>query len=77
MNRFDERFWVTVAAIGMAGLFDFAVCFFPIRIEKELMTVILTALNTNGFVVAVQFWLGSSKGSQDKDATIHELSKGP
>lgn len=73
---FDERFWVTMVVVGCAFVFDVLVFLVPSKLDARVLDVLLTALNINGFVVAVQFWLGSSKSSSDKDATIHQLTKG-
>jgi hypothetical protein len=73
----EPRLLITLLVVGVAGLFDFGVVFLPIRLERELMTVILTALNTNGLTVAISYWLGSSAGSREKDLTIHNLSQKP
>jgi hypothetical protein len=70
----DPRFIITFLAVGLAGSYDVAVTFLHPAIDKELMTVILTALNTNGLVTAVNYWLGSSHSSQAKDDTIHQLT---
>ena len=72
-SLFDPRFIITSLALGLAGSYDLAVTFLHPAIDKELMTVILTALNTNGLVTAVNYWLGSSHSSQAKDDTIHQL----
>ena len=72
----EQRFLISAAVIFIAGVYDFAVTFWHPAIDKELLTVIMTALNANGIVVVVSYWLGSSKGSNDKDSTINQLSKG-
>jgi hypothetical protein len=72
----DPRFIVTLLVLVLAGIYDLAVTFFPIHIDRELMTVILTSLNANGLVVAVSYWLGSSKSSSEKDQTISKLLGG-
>jgi hypothetical protein len=71
----EPRFIVTLLAIGLAAIYDLGITFLPIHIDRDLMTVILTALNTNGLVVAIQYWLGSSNSSQSKDETISTLAK--
>lgn len=75
--KFDERFWITIVVVVIAIAFDTVVYLVPTRLDANLVSVILTAVNLNGFVVAVQYWLGSSKSSQEKDSTIATLSKGP
>ena len=44
--------------------------------SEGIVNIILGALITMA-VGAVQYYLGSSKGSTDKDKTINDLSKGP
>lgn len=43
--------------------------------NRDLLNIMLGTLGAQ-FVAAVQFYLGSSKGSQGKDATIERLSQG-
>lgn len=71
---FDQRFVVAVLTIVIVAVYDFAVTFFHPVIEKELLTVMITALNANGLIVAIQYYLGSSKGSTDKNPPIKQLS---
>lgn len=66
----EPRFFLSIVIILIAGIFDFAVTFLPHQIDIQLLTVILTALNGNGVAVIVQYWLGSSKSSNDKYAVI-------
>lgn len=76
MNKLlEERFIISAAVIILAALYDFGVTFFHPVLDKELLTVILTALNANGMIIAVQYWLGSSKGSNDKTEMIATLNK--
>jgi hypothetical protein len=71
----EQRFLISAAVIIIAGVYDFAVTFCHPAIDKELLTVIMTALNANGIVIVISYWLGSSRGSNEKDATIANLSK--
>lgn len=42
---------------------------------KDLMNIMLGTLGAS-FGAVVQYWVGSSAGSRDKDATIHAMSQG-
>lgn len=75
VDKFTEpRFIISMAVILLAAVYDLAITFCSIRLDKELATVILTALNANGLVVVISYWLGSSSGSKDKDAQITQLT---
>lgn len=69
----DPRFIVTLAAIGAAVVYDLAITFIHPVLDKELMSVILTALNGNGLITAITYWLGSSQGSTAKNDVIKDL----
>lgn len=73
----EARFLISASVILVAALFDFLVLFVGTSLDKEVTMFILTALNTNGIVAVVQYWIGSSKGSTDKDSTIATLRTGP
>lgn len=73
----EARFIISASVILVAALFDFFVLFIGTSLDKEVTMFILTALNTNGIVAVVQYWIGSSKGSTDKDSTIAALRTGP
>ena len=70
----DPRFLVTMIVIFTAGIYDFSCTFFTLRLDKELVSVILAALNANGLVVATSYWLGSSASSQEKNEQISALT---
>lgn len=50
----------------------------PSLASVQLFGTIATSIVTGGFIVALNFFFGSSKGSSDKDATIAKsLDKKP
>lgn len=75
MNQFDERFWISITVIFVAAAFDMVLYLLPTKADTNLISTIVGVLNSVGLVAVVQFWLGSSKGSQDKDATISNMAQ--
>lgn len=75
MNRFDERFWISMAVLTVAFAFDVMVYSLPSKADTNLVATIVGVLNTVGIMGVKEFWLGSSKGSQDKDATISNMAQ--
>ncbi len=70
----DPRFIISIAVIILAAVYDGLVTFLHPTADPNLVGTILGVLNTGGFAVAVQFWIGSSLGSKTKDETIAHLS---
>lgn len=77
MNRFDDRFWVTMVVIAGVLAFDTLVYLVPGHLDSNLLSAILGVLNAQGFIQGVNYWFQTSKSSNDKDATIHQLAKMP
>jgi len=75
MDKLKEpQFILTVVVVFLAAVYDFGVSFFPMHLDSHLEDVILTTLNLNGFVVVVQYWLGSSAGSKEKTEQMTRLA---
>lgn len=74
MKNFDERFWISIAVIAVAFAFDMMLYLVPSKADSNLISTIVGVLNSVGLVAVVQYWLGSSKGSQDKTDIISQLS---
>lgn len=70
----DPRFIVSITVIALAAIYDFAISFFHPSADANLIGAILGVLNAGGFAVAIQFWIGSSSGSKEKDVTITHLA---
>lgn len=73
----DPRFLISVLVIVAALLYDMTITFWKPLADPNLVGAILGALNTGGFAVAIQFWLGSSSGSKEKDDQIRALTEKP
>jgi len=50
----------------------------PPPADNQIVTMLVSVYVSTGFVTALQWWMGSSKGSDDKSTAINnQLSKGP
>lgn len=70
----EPRFILSMAIIVLAVVYDMLITFFHPAADAHLVGAVFGALNTGGFAVAVQFWIGSSASSREKDTTIKNLS---
>ncbi len=72
----DPRFWISVLVILGALGWDVMIYLVPSHLDPQQVGIITGVLNSGGFILAGQFWLGSSMASKEKDATIATLAKG-
>jgi hypothetical protein len=70
----DPRFILSMTVIFIAALYDLCVSFLHPTADPNLIGMILGVLNGGGFAAAVQFWIGSSASSKEKDTAIANLS---
>lgn len=47
----------------------------PPAADNQILNTLVGVYAATGFVTAIQWWMGSSKGSEDKSTTIQELAK--
>lgn len=75
MNLPDTRGWLV---IGLFALTFFIFAIIAVHLDmtdlRQLFVVLATAVVSGGLGSAVGFYLGSSKGSSDKDATIAAMT---
>lgn len=71
----EPRFIISLVVLLLAAAYDGLVTFFHPQADPSLIGAVFGVLNTGGFAVVVQWWLGSSKQSTEKDQTIQNLSK--
>ena len=68
-----------VVSVLVVGMFGAILVFLATRAvpadAKDLMNVMIGTLGAS-FGAVVQYWVGSSAGSQAKDATIHAMTQG-
>jgi len=73
----EPSFIVVIFVIILAFVLDLVAFFFPTPIEHDLKVMILTTFNTGGFMSAVNYAIGSSAGSKNKEAEIARLTAKP
>jgi ABC-type phosphate transport system permease subunit len=77
-DTFSKRFiyFFALGIVVMAFSFDFILCFQQIPTKNEtIINVVVGTINGTALVSVVSFFFGSSRGSEDKNKTISELSK--
>ncbi len=68
----EPRFLLTIFLLLVAVAYDFAITFWKPVADPNLIGMVFGILNGTGYTATVNFWLGSSKSSADKDQTISE-----
>lgn len=66
----DTRGYALLGLFLLVALILVLIALNPALASVQLFGTIATAIVTGGFIVALNFYFGSSKGSSDKDATI-------
>ena len=77
-DTFSKRFiyFFALGIVIMAFSFDFILCFQQIPTKNEtIINVVVGTINGTALVSVVSFFFGSSRGSEDKNKTISDLSK--
>ena len=72
----EPEFIIVILVILLAFTVDMVAYFFKTQLDHDLVVQILTTFNGGGFIASVQYAIGSSSGSKDKDAAIASLANG-
>ena len=74
----DTRGWGLLGLFALSGGILFAIALNPALEKNELFSSLSTLIvGAGGFLGAIGYLFGTSKGSTDKDATITALSQNP
>lgn len=71
----EPQYVVVLLVISLTFILDLLAFFCKLSLDRELVIMILTAFNTNGFVTAINYTIGSSAGSKEKDQHIAQLAE--
>ena len=69
----DPQYMFCAYIVALAFVLDLIAFFFTLKLEHDLIVMVLTTFNTGGFISAVNFVIGSSAGSKKKDEQIASL----
>jgi len=59
--------------VTLTFILDLLAFFYPLQIAPDMLVMVLSIFNSIGLVGAIQFVLGSSAGSKDKDGFLQSL----
>lgn len=66
---------ISLIVVSMFGLVCFALFFLSIPQEMKELAMLLLGILGAGFTSVINYWMGSSSGSQKKDDTIAKAAE--
>ena len=71
----EPQYIVVSVVVVLTFILDLIAYFFKTSLEHDLLVMILTTFNGQGFITCINYAIGSSAGSKEKDQHIQELTK--
>jgi len=72
----EPQYIVVFVVVLLTFTLDVIAYFFKTSLEHDLLVMILTTFNGQGFITAINFAIGSSAGSKDKDEKLAQAANG-